>query len=67
MLKQVYMAWLLNKSYGNKVSLTGQIPPLKCCQPFELLTYIERGIRSFHTGEVGSASQMAAKLLSVKL
>ena len=35
---------LLNKPYENEVTLTGQNPPLKCCQPLELLTYFEKGI-----------------------
>ena len=38
---------LLNKPHENEVTLRGQKPPLKCCQPFELLTYFEKGIRSF--------------------
>ena len=36
--------WLLNKPYVNEVTLTGQNPPLKCCQPLELLTQLNRGI-----------------------
>ena len=36
---------------------------LKWCQPLECLTYIERGIRSVHTGNIGSVGQRAAKLL----
>ena len=35
---------LLNKPYENEVTLTGQNPPLKCCQPLELLTQFERGL-----------------------
>ena len=35
---------LLNKPYENEVTLTGQNPPLKCCQPLELLTHFERGL-----------------------
>ena len=27
---------LLNKPYENEVTLTGQKPPLKCCQPLEI-------------------------------
>ena len=30
---------LLNKPYENEVTLTGQNPPLKCCQPLELLAH----------------------------
>ena len=28
--------WLLNKPYENEVTLTGQTPPLKCCQQLEI-------------------------------
>ena len=35
---------LLNKSYENEVTLTGQKPPLKFCQPLELLTQLKKGI-----------------------
>ena len=35
---------LLNKPYENEVTLTGQNPPLKCCQHLELLTQLKRGI-----------------------
>ena len=34
---------LLNKPYGNEVTLRGQKPPLKCCQSLEQLMYIRRG------------------------
>ena len=34
------MAHLENKQYENEVTLTGQNPPLKCCQPFENLTHL---------------------------
>ena len=37
----------LIKPYVNEVILRGQNLSLKCCQPLELLTYIERGFRSF--------------------
>ena len=30
---------LVNKHYQNEVTLTGQSPPLKCCQPLEILTH----------------------------
>ena len=35
---------LLNKLNENEVTLTGQNPPLKCCQPLEILTHFERGL-----------------------
>ena len=35
---------LLNKPYVNEVTLTGQNPPLKYCQPQELLTQLEKDI-----------------------
>ena len=34
---------LLNKPYENEVTLTGQNPPLKCCQPLEILTHFITG------------------------
>ena len=35
---------LLNKPYENEVSLTGQNPPLKCCQPLEILIHFKKGL-----------------------
>ena len=35
---------LLNKPYENEVTLTGQNPPLKYPQFFELFTQLKRGI-----------------------
>ena len=35
---------LLNKPYVNVVTLRGQNQPLKCCQPFQLLTPFEMGL-----------------------
>ena len=35
---------LVNKHYQNEVILTGQSPPLKCCQPFEILTHFITGL-----------------------
>ena len=61
------MERLLNKPYVNKVILRGQNLSLKCCKALELLANIEKGIRSFHTGNMESVGQRAAKLLSVKL
>ena len=61
------MEWLVNKPYVNEVILRGQNLSFKCCQPFELLTYIERGIRSFYIFNVWSVGQRAAKLPSFKL
>ena len=57
---------LLNRPYGYEVIARGQNIPLKCCQSLELLMYIGRGIKSFHTGNIGSVGQRAAKLPSVK-
>ena len=36
--------WLLNKPYENEVTLTEQNPPLKYCQPLELLTQLKKGL-----------------------
>ena len=36
---------LLNKPYENEVTLTGQNPPLKWCQPLEILTHLIMGMR----------------------
>ena len=36
-LRAKQTAPLVNKHYQNKVTLTGQNPPLKCCQPLESL------------------------------
>ena len=46
--------WLLNKPYENEVTLRGQNIPLKCCKHAKLLMCIGRGLRSFHTLNVGS-------------
>ena len=35
-------AHLVNKHYQNEVILTGQNPPLKYCQPLEILTQFEK-------------------------
>ena len=43
------MASLVNEHYENEVTLRDQNLPLKCCQPLEMLMYIERGFRSFYT------------------
>ena len=34
----------VNTPYENEVTLTGQNPPLKCCQPPELFTKLNRGL-----------------------
>ena len=60
-------ARLLNKSYENEVTLREQDICWKCCQPLELLTYIKRGFRYFHTGNKVSVGQRAAKLPYIKL
>ena len=38
---------LLNKPYENQVTLTGQNPPLRCCQPFEILAHFITGLDLF--------------------
>ena len=58
--------WLINKLNENEIILREQNIFLKCCQPFELFIYFGKGFRSLHAGNVGSFSQMAAKLLVVK-
>ena len=58
---------LLNKPNENEVTFKKQNISLKCCQPLELLTYIERGFRSFHTGNKGSVGQKDTKLVSIRL
>ena len=37
---------------------------LKCCHSLELLIYFGKG---FHTGNIGSSGQRAAKLIAVKV
>ena len=39
---------LLNKPYVNEVTLIGQNPPLKCCQPLENLTHFITGLDLFY-------------------
>ena len=56
------MAPLLNKLYENEVTLTGQNPLLKCCQPLEFLTQL-KSVRSFENlGSVGQRALPAVKL-----
>ena len=50
-----------------EVILRGQNIPLKCCQPLELLIYIRKGLRSFHTDNLGSVGQRAVKWPAIKL
>ena len=38
-LRAKQTAHLVNKHYQNEVTLTGQNPPLQCCQPLEILTH----------------------------
>ena len=40
-------ASLVNKHYQNEVTLTGQNPPLKCCQPLEILAQLKTGLDLF--------------------
>ena len=47
--------------------MRGQNPPLKCYQPLEPMLYFGKGFRSFHTGNIKSVDQRAAKLLDVKV
>ena len=56
------MEQLLNKPYVNEVILRGQSLFLKYLQPLELLTNIEKGVRSFYTLDIRSA-----KLPSIKI
>ena len=58
---------LANKLYVNEVTLKGQKPPLKCCQPIELLIYLEIRSISFIASNMVSVGQRAVKLPSVKL
>ena len=54
-------------TFENEVNLRGQNIPLIYCYHAELVMYIWRGYESFHTVNMGSVSQTAEKLLSVKL
>ena len=36
--------WLLNQPYENEVTMTWQNPPLKYCQPLEILTHYKKGL-----------------------
>ena len=51
----------------NGVTLREQILSLKCCKPLELLMCPGKRFRSFHTVDIGSLGQSAAKLLAVKV
>ena len=66
-LKSDETTQFLNKPFVNEVIFRGQNLPLKCCQPLELLIHFKEGFRSFHTSNLGSVSQRAAKLLAVKV
>ena len=44
-----------------------KILPSKCCQILEMLIHFKEGYRSFHTSNIGSVGQRAAKLLAVKV
>ena len=59
---------LLKKPYENEVTLTEQ-NILKMLQPVELLLHFGKGVRSFHTGNIGSEGQSPkdCKLITVKL
>ena len=43
-LRAKQTATLENKHYQNKVTLTGQSQPLKCCQLLEILTHFKTGL-----------------------
>ena len=43
-LRTKQTAHLINKNYQNEITLTGQNPPLKCCQPLEILTQFTTGL-----------------------
>ena len=58
---------VVNKHYENEVTLREQNLPLKYCQRLKKLTYFEERFRSFHTFNIGSVGQTAAKLLAVKV
>ena len=56
-----------DKPYVNGVTLRGQNHPLECCQSLDLVTYFEKGFRSFNTDNIESVGQRAVKLPSIKL
>ena len=43
-LRAKQTARLVNKHYQNEVTLTGQNPPLKYCQPLEILAHLTMGL-----------------------
>ena len=53
-------------SYVNKVILRVQIQSLKCCQSLELLIFVGKGFRSFHTGNIGAAKLLVFKVGGLK-
>ena len=57
---------LLNKTYENEVTLTGQNPPLECCEHIEILCTVRKKSRSLNAKNFGSVGKRAAKLLAVK-
>ena len=57
-LRAKQTAPLVNKHYQNDVTLTGQSPPLTCCQPLEILT-LYNGLRSLNDRNMGSVGQRA--------
>ena len=52
---------------GNEVTLTGQNPPLKCCQHLEIQNTVRKKSRPFFVKNFGSVGQRAAKLQAVKV
>ena len=57
---------LLNKPYENEVTLTGQNPPLICCQHLEIQYTVRKKSRSFNAENLRSIDRRAAKLLAIK-
>ena len=43
-LRAKQTAPLVDKHYQNEATLTGQNPPLKCCQPLKILTHFITGL-----------------------
>ena len=46
-LRAKQIAPLLRKHYQNDVPLTGENPPLKCCQPLEILAQLKTALDIF--------------------
>ena len=46
-LREKQTAHLIDKNYQNEITLTGQNPPLKCCQPLKILAHLTKGLDLF--------------------